>query len=67
MHVLLIRYDSDGSTFYDIYDNDPVSAEMMTGAVAAHLNTIGVVKLELIPAHQMVRAHVRQRRTSQET
>jgi len=53
MKILLIRYDANGETFYATYDTDPVSAQLMAGAVLAHLNTLGVTKLELIPVQRM--------------
>lgn len=49
MKCLLIRRDADGSTFYETYDNDAASMQRMTGAVLAHLNTIGVTEVTLIP------------------
>jgi len=53
MKILLIRYDADGSTFYATYNDDVASQQLMTGAVLAHLNTLGVTKLELIPVQRM--------------
>jgi hypothetical protein len=53
MQVLLIRRDADGSTFYQTYDNDAASAQRMAGAVMAHLNTVGVTEVTLIPCVEM--------------
>jgi hypothetical protein len=55
MQVLLIRHDKDGSSFYRSYGRDLYGMSMLENDIAAHLNTAGVVRLELILTDEMGR------------
>ena len=61
MQILLIRTDRDGYVYCKLYE-DQYAPEVSLD-IAAHLNTLGVVKLELIPVEGMSGAHMRQRRS----
>ena len=51
MRILLLRHDDDGSihwnTYEDFYDMDD---QLLLTDIRAHLNTVGVRKLEIIPS-----------------
>ena len=49
MQVLLIRHDDDNTMHWHTYDDTTILR--MFADIRAHLNTMGVVRIELIPSH----------------
>ncbi len=49
MQVLLIRHDDDNTMHWHTYDDTRIL--LMFTDIRAHLNTEGVVWIELIPSH----------------
>ena len=53
MEVLVIRHDADGTVSWKTYDRYPDSTPYsLLDDIEAHLNTVGVSRIEIIPEAQ---------------